>query len=275
MNKLVAYFRSWGENLISSNKSFFGAQAMPSAKNVQIISSETKDEVSYIAPADGYVIVLTKYVEESGTIQLYNETANFAVQTYKKDASTRLKFFIPVRKGDLIKRQGVLTTDGLTFNYLMGGINHLIELAQAWIRGGGLCLNSSNFSKLGLLESVTRRQKDLLSIAFRHSLKEKLRLLLRYQLPGMDTFKFAHGVLLEQESITTPLKRLKETGIFLVALLCGSQIADLKSTHGFHVQKGIRFGFNCIKIWITRREVTSFFTRDWALNYVVLEVCHG
>ena len=109
------------KKLVNALFKLSGSQAMPSASSITIISSDNTDEVTYVAPADGYVSLMTKYVTENGTIQLYDETVDFAFQTYKKDASTRMKFYIPVRKGDTIKKQGALTVDKMIFNYLVGG----------------------------------------------------------------------------------------------------------------------------------------------------------
>lgn len=109
------------KKLINALFQMSGSRAMPSPSHINIINSDSTGEVAYVAPADGYVSLVTKAVNENGTIQLYNETVNFAFQTYKKEAATRMKFYIPVRKGDTIKKQGSLTVDGMSFNYLVGG----------------------------------------------------------------------------------------------------------------------------------------------------------
>ena len=157
---LIDSLRSWGESLFTSKKAYIAQQAMPSENSITLIDSDNTASYEYIAPADGYMWISTKYKNESGIVQLYDETAEYSYQTEKQNSNARLKFMIPVRKGDKVQKTGTLTVDLLKFIYSIGGgANRLLSQAVRCVRGGGLCLK--NFSARFLKQCLRARRATL------------------------------------------------------------------------------------------------------------------
>ena len=150
------------ESAFTFKKSFIAEQPFPSTSHIEIISSDNTEQVDYVAPDSGYVEVSTKYINESGSIQLWDLTSNLTYQTYKQNANVRLKFYIPVKKGETVRKIGSLTVDGMRFTRCIGGVggaNRLLSPVQAWIRGGGLCLKT--FSARLLKQCLRTRRATL------------------------------------------------------------------------------------------------------------------
>lgn len=173
------------ESAFTFKKSFIAEQPFPSTSHIEIISSDNTEQVDYVAPDSGYVEVSTKYVNESGSLQLWDLTSNLAYQTYKQNEDVRLKFYIPVKKGETVRKSGPLTVDGMRFTRCIGGgLNSILQALQS---GGALCLRLKTIFKRFSSSLVGKR--SLLLTEFNTQYLQTRRGLKRIPLRMMDTFR--------------------------------------------------------------------------------------
>ena len=125
-----------------------GHQAMPSASNTVITPSIKTECTTWsdahigIAPADGYLYVTGRTTNTDGFLQISSDTTAIAATTFgNTDKDIRLLF--PLAKGQAMKVTAKsLKSIYLRFSSSIGGG----ALRDAFLQGGGLCLNSLSSS---------------------------------------------------------------------------------------------------------------------------------
>lgn len=93
---LLSYLRNWGASLISSNKAFFGAQAMPNRDTPTVISNSAS---SFTATFDGWIywVISAPAQASSFTLQMYGQNTQCV---FDPDIGGNRTMLVPVRKGE-------------------------------------------------------------------------------------------------------------------------------------------------------------------------------
>lgn len=119
-----------------------GGQAMPSANYIDLPLNSPHDTLKdYIAPCDGYLVVLTD--DTNGWAECRNDNINFM---YTRSNGDFPSAYMPVSKGQNVKYRLSQASSGYHYarfiKLIGGGAKSLLSQTLSWIRGGGLCLKT-------------------------------------------------------------------------------------------------------------------------------------
>ncbi len=141
------------KQLINALFKLSGSQAMPKSDDSLVVAYSTTNQ-AYTAPYDGYLCVVGNSNSDSSEIVLTQNEISTGTTAAQNGWGVRQ--MMPLAKGQTanINFIGISTATIYFCRLIGGGINRLLSQAVRCVRGGGLCLNSSNTFVLSLIQQL-------------------------------------------------------------------------------------------------------------------------